>query len=90
MSVPPESVELRRERLRRRCAEQRAQLGEMAAGVTARLQPLDRGLLALRRLRLHPTLLAVAAAAVSALPMFRYIGRALLMVRAIRGLLPSR
>jgi len=93
LSVAPAVAHSRREQLRRRCDAQRLQLGNAVAHVQQQLQGLDRGLLMVRRLRVGPALVALGTAAVATLPMFRYVNRALLVVRALRalkGLRPAR
>lgn len=80
----------RREALQRRCAAQREQLTEAISALELRLHGIDRATTTLRKLRLAPVLLAVIAAALAAMPLFRNLSRGLTIASALGQLLRSR
>ncbi|HEX4023643.1 MAG TPA: hypothetical protein VHX52_02900 [Steroidobacteraceae bacterium] len=90
MSVPPSSPASHRETLRRRCAAQREQLTLAADAIQWRLGGIDRGVNAIRKIRLIPTLLTLIPVILAATPAFRRFGRVFSIVNTIRRLLPSR
>jgi len=90
MSAPPLSLREQREALRRRCAVQREQLSHALGAVQWRLRGIDRGISAVRRIRLIPALLTLIPMVLTAVPALCRAGRALTIVNSLRWLLPRR
>ena len=89
----PQPVNVRRQTLQLRCAEQRMQFAYAAEAVQSRLRGIDRGINAVRSFRVGTKLLALVPMILAVMPMFRRFGRFgrfLTVVNTIRRLLPRR
>jgi len=90
MSASPLPLCEQREALRRRCAAQREQLNHALGAIRWRLRGVDRGITAVRKIRLIPSLLMLVPMVLAAVPAFRRAGRALSMVNSLRRLFHRR